>query len=67
MSRTAAIVITLLFASLHATASPVNRQIETQFSSDANSPKAQALERLALRIMAMPTVKDAAARGLELY
>lgn len=67
MSRTAVMAITLLFASLHATASPVNRQIETQFSSDANSPKAQAVERLALRIMAMPAVKDAAAKGLERY
>lgn len=67
MSRTLAITTAILFAALPATASPVERQIETQSFSDANGPLAQAVERLALRIMAMPTVKQAAAKGLQRY
>ena len=67
MCRTVAIAIALLFAAQPATGSPVERQTEAQNFSDTNGPKAQAVERLALRIMVMPTVKEAAAKGLERY
>ncbi len=67
MSRTAVIAIALLFAAQPATAVPVEKQAEAQTLSDANGPKAQAVERLALRILAMSAVREAATKGLERY